>query len=597
MALEAGKKYMILKWFGAALLFVAILLTALTWYLGTKLKPIVRTELQDLVLKTTDGLYHIEFSSVNVNVLTGISSLGDVSIIPDTAVYNRMIAAKHAPNNLYHIKLKKLAIRHFHPWRLWRHKKLNIELLLFDNPCVEMTNRQFDFNEEKKPQPKKSPYDYISKYLQELRIHTVDFKNASFKYINNNNPGKPDIDSVDNLNVTLKDWLIDSHSATDTSRIYLLKDVVINLNDYHYSTSDSLYNIKLNQLDFAASSGKLNIKSFSIEPRYSEQEFGNILGYAKDRYSIEMSDVGLTGINLPLYILKQELFAKEMNIANGSLAVVNNNTLPKKIENKTGQCPHQQLQKINGKLSIEKLNLKNIDISYAEFDKEGKNKGVITFERTFGTISNVTNVDKVKARNHFMEADLTTYVMGSGKLDVDFKFDLKAKDGAFSYSGVLSDMEGRALNRITKPLGMVKVNSGHFDKLAFDIHANDRVATGNVSFAYRDLSIALMKKLKGEDRLVKQGLISFLANALVINSDNPNAQGVFVTAPVARKRIETASFFNFIWKTLFDGVKYSIGLTPQKEREIKAKIAKFERLKTDRQERLKRRDRRSKNHR
>lgn len=597
MALEAGKKYMILKWFGAALLFVAILLTALTWYLGTKLKPIVRTELQDLVLKTTDGLYHIEFSSVNVNVLTGISSLGDVSIIPDTAVYNRMIAAKHAPNNLYHIKLKKLAIRHFHPWRLWRHKKLNIELLLFDNPCVEMTNRQFDFNEEKKPQPKKSPYDYISKYLQELRIHTVDFKNASFKYINNNNPGKADIDSVDNLNVTLKDWLIDSHSATDTSRIYLLKDVVINLNDYHYSTSDSLYNIKLNQLDFAASSGKLNIKSFSIEPRYSEQEFGNILGYAKDRYSIEMSDVGLTGINLPLYILKQELFAKEMNIANGSLAVVNNNTLPKKIENKTGQYPHQQLQKINGKLSIEKLNLKNIDISYAEFDKEGKNKGVITFERTFGTISNVTNVDKVKARNHFMEADLTTYVMGSGKLDVDFKFDLKAKDGAFSYSGVLSDMEGRALNRITKPLGMVKVNSGHFDKLAFDIHANDRVATGNVSFAYRDLSIALMKKLKGEDRLVKQGLISFLANALVINSDNPNAQGVFVTAPVARKRIETASFFNFIWKTLFDGVKYSIGLTPQKEREIKAKIAKFERLKTDRQERLKRRDRRSKNHR
>lgn len=595
MALGTGKKYMILKWFGAVLLLIVIVLTLFTWYLSIKLKPIITAELKELVLKTTDSLYHIEFSSVNTNVLTGISSLNNVKIFPDTVIYHRMIAGKHAPNNLYHIKLKKLAVRNFHPWRLWRHKKLNIELLLFDNPCIEMTNRQFDFNDDKLPHPKKSPYDYISKYLKELRISTIDFKNASFKYINNNDPEKPDVDAIKNLNVTLKDWLIDPGSATDTSRLYLLKDVIINLNDYTYPTSDSLYFVKLHQLDFMASSGKLNIKSFSVEPRYSEQLFGTTLGYAKDRYAIQMSDIGFSGINLPLYILKQELYAKEMNIANGSLDVVNNNTLPKKIENKTGQYPHQLLQKASSKFSIQTVNLNNVDISYAEFDKGGKHKGQITFERTWGTISNVTNVEKVKDKNQFMVADLTSYVMGTGKLDVDFKFNLRATDGAFSYNGALVNMEGRALNRVIKPLAMVKINSGHIDKLEFDIHANDYMATGKVKFAYKDLSIALMKKIKGEDRLVKQGLISFLANALIIHSDNPNTDGVFVAAPVARKRVETASFFNFIWKTLFDGVKYSIGLTPMKEKEIKEKIAKFERLKVDRQERIKRREQRLKN--
>lgn len=593
MRVEAGKKYMIMKWFGAALLLVALFLTALTWYLSAKLKPIITAELKELVLKTTDNLYQIEFSSVNVNALTGISSLNDVEILPDTAVYNRMVATKYAPNNLYRIKLKKLAIRNFHPWRLWRYKRLNIDLLLFDNPCIEMTNRQFDFNEEKLPQPKRSPYDYISKYLKELRIHTIDFKNASFKYINNNNAEAPEIDAISNLNVTLKDWLIDPHSATDGSRIYLLKDVIINLNDYHYATPDSLYYIKLNQLDFAASSGKLKIKSFSLEPRYTEQLFGSTLGYAKDRYSIQMSDIDLNGINLPLYILKQELFAREMNIANGSLAVVNNNTLPKKIENKTGKYPHQQLQKASGKLTIEQLNLNNIDISYGEFDKEGKNKGVITFEHTWGKIANVTNVNKARLKNHFMVADLTSSVMGAGKLDVNFKFDLTAKDGAFSYAGTLVNMEGKALNRITKPLGLVKVNSGHIDKLAFDIKANDQLAKGEVNFAYKDLSVALLKKVKGEDRLVKKGLISFLANALVINSDNPNSKGVFINASIVHKRVETASFFSFIWKTLFQGVKYSVGLTPQKEQKIKAQIARFEKIKADRQERIKRREKRS----
>lgn len=194
-----------------------------------------------------------------------------------------------------------------------------------------------------------------------------------------------------------------------------------------------------------------------------------------------------------------------------------------------------------------------------------------------------------------MTADLTSYVMGEGKLDVNFKFDLNAKDGAFAYHGALVDMDGKALNRITKPLAMVRINSGHIDKLEFDIDANDRLATGKVNFAYKDLSVALLKKIKGENRLVKQGLISFLANALVINSDNPNAQGVLVTAPISRKRVETASFFNFIWKTLFDGVKYSIGLTPGKEKEIKEKIDKFEQIKADRQERIKRRAQRLRN--
>nr|WP_121274003.1 hypothetical protein [Pedobacter schmidteae] len=596
MAVNVGKKYIVLKWFVAALLFVVVLLSALTWYLGMKLKPVITAEVKELFLKTTDNLYQIEFSNVSINVLTGISSLTNVKIIPDTAVYQRMIATKKAPNNLYYIKLKKLAVRNFHPWRLWREKRLNIDLLLFDNPCVEMTNRQFEFNEGKLPQPQKSPYDYISKYLKELRIETIEFKNASFTYIDNNNVAKPEIDKMDHLNVTLKDWLIDSHSAMDRSRLYLLKDVVINLNNYTYPTPDSLYYIKLNQLDFTASSGKLNIKSFNVEPRYTEQLFGSTLGYATDRYSIQLSNIGLNGINLPLYVLKQELVAKEMNIANGMVAVVYNNTLPKRIIDKTGRYPHQLLQKAKGKLNIEQLNVNDVDISYGEFDKEGKNKGIITFEHTSGSISNLTNVEKALAKNHFMVANLNSFVMGAGKLDVNFKFNLTAEDGAFSYSGALQGMEARMFNRITKPLGLVRFNKGSIKKLAFDIEANDKLAKGTLNFAYNDLSVALLKKVKGEDRLVKQGLMSFLANAMIINSDNPDNDGVFVTAPILKERVPTASFFNFIWKTLFQGIRYSVGLTPQKEQKVKEQIAKFNRMKADRQERQKRRAERLKKH-
>ena len=175
--------------------------------------------------------------------------------------------------------------------------------------------------------------------------------------------------------------------------------------------------------------------------------------------------------------------------------------------------------------------------------------------------------------------------MGKGKLDVNFRFDLDAKDGAFSYSGVLGSMDGRALNNVTMPLGLVQIKRGIAKKLEFDIKANDQTANGSVRFAYNDLSVALLKRDKEDDKLVKQGLMSLLANAMVLNSDNPGRDGVLITAPIYYQRPATASFFSFIWRTLFVGIKYSVGVTPKKEQEIFKKIQKFEQIKIDRDKR------------
>jgi len=584
MIKKVRRNYNTLKWVAGLLLFAFLLLMITAGYFSSKLKPIVKAQIKELVLDATDSLYRIEFSEINMSLITGRASLSDVKIIPDTNVFKRLISKREAPNNVYYITLKKLGIKNFHPGRLLRHKKLKVDVLLFDNPDVIMINQAFDFNESKARDDQSSPYHYISKYLKELRVKTIDLKNISFKYVNNNLP-VPEIDSIRNLNITLKDWLIDSASARDKNRLYLLKDIIINLSNYTYATPDSLYHINLNQLDFRGSSGKLNIKSFSVVPRYPEMQFGQAAGFARDRFNIEMSDLSLEGIDLPLYVRKQELHAKEMNIANGFVEVFNNNMLEREKVVKTGQYPQQLLQKVKGQLTIKQLNLNNVDISYAEYDKQSHQKGRITFEKTSGTITNITNSEKTKSKNPYMFANLTSYMMGKGRLDVKFRFDLNAADGAFSYQGVLGAMDGRVLNRITKPLGMVEVKRAKIKKLEFDIKANDRVARGNLKFAFNGLSVALLKKEEGRERLVKKGFMSFLANAMVINSDNPNKAGVLLSVPIHYERVKTASFFNFVWRTLFQGIKYSVGVTGEKENKIKSQIAKFEKMKIDREKR------------
>ena len=591
MIKTSRKTFNILKWIAGIVFVLFMTADAASWFLSSKRRPIVTKELKDLVLNATDSLYRIEFSTVNTNYLLGNASILDVNILPDTNIFNKLVRLKRAPNNIYEVRLKKLTIWNFHPFRLFKDKTLDVDQLLFEHPSVVMINRQFDFNENRPARPYKSPYGYISKFLQRVCVNSIDFKNISFKYVNKNLP-VAEADSLDNLDITFKDWLIDANSASDPSRFYLIKDVLINLNDYDFATPDSLYRMRINSLSFKASTGLLHVNRFSLSPRYSEMDFGRVAGYAKDRFNIQMSDIRLTGIDLPLYVKKLQLSARDMTINNGFVNVFNNNELPSKGVARMGKFPHQLLQTVKGQLSVKRLNLNNIDFRYALFDRYTRQKGKISFENTSGTITNVTNEARVKSKNPFMLASLDSYMMGQGKLHVNFKFDLNARNGAFSYNGELTNMKGSVLNKITKPLGLVQVKSGQVQKLNFDVVADETKARGKLSFAYDDLSIGLLKKVEGNNRLVKQKLISMLANALVINPANPNKEGKFITAPIEFERDPTNSFFSFIWQSLFQGIKYTVGLTPQKEAEIATKIAEFEKMKADREQRRENRQKR-----
>jgi hypothetical protein len=586
-------RYKVFKWIAGTLLGIFIVLAGIAWFLNVKSRPILTDRIKTLLYKSTDSLYTISFTKVSTNIITGNATLQNVKITPDTNRFKQLIALKRAPNNLYTVSLKKMVVRHFHPLTLYREQKLQLEEIIFDKPEVTMVNQQFAFNEGRAPRPIKSPYDIISKNLKEFSIKSIRFKDVSFKYINKNRINSTPF-SIDDLNITLTDLLVDSTSADDPSRFYLLKDIVINLNNYVYRTPDKMYDIKLDKLDFRATTGKLRVNSFAMVPLYDEMTFGKVAGYARERFNISMSDIMLNGIDLPLYISKQELWAKEMAISNGFISVFNQNGLRQKPqENKIGKFPHQLLQLLNAPILVQKIQLKDINVNYAVYNSESNQKGQISFEHTSGIIKNATNLEKIKAINPTMEVNLNTYLFGQGKLDVNFKFDITAKDGAFSYSGVLHNFNARVLNQITKPLGLVRINRGNIDKLKFDFKANDLGAKGTVAFSYYDLSVALMKNDPEKDHLVTRGFLSFLANALIIKSENPGADGKLVPVAVNYSRPANTSFFNMIWKSLFTGIKYSIGITEEKQNEVREHIAKFKAMRAShnlrKQKRLERR--------
>lgn len=578
------KTHQFVKWLVIIAACFLLVFGSVSLYMNFRVKPILSRQLKALVLKSTNNLYSIQFTGISVNCLTGDAHLNNVKFFPDTTVLRTLISSKSAPNNVYYIQLKKLSIQNVHPWRVYKSKKLNIDEIAILRPQITMVNKQYAYNENKSPRPIQSPYNFISKFLKEVRVATINFRDINFKYIDNNH-SIPIIDSLEHLNITLQDWLIDSKSAEDTTRFYLLKELKLQLSDYSYATSDSLYHVRASEINFTGSTGALNIKKLALVPRYSEMDFARKLGFAKDRFNIRLSNVNFKGIDFPLFVKKLEFYATEMNISDGNFAVFNNNALPGIESDKTGHYPHQLLQQLQSKITIKKLDLKNIDISYTEYDRDSKQKGRVAFEKTSGTVTNISNTTKETKANPIMVANLSTLMMGQGRLHMQFDFNLLAPNGDFSYSGELHGLNGSTLNSVTKPLGLVHIKNGMVKKLTFHVKANNQKAVGDMEFRYNDLAIAVLKKEAGKPWLSRQGLLSFLANQLIIKTDNPDKTGVFTAAKIAYDRTPNRSFFNFIWKTLIQGIRYSVGVTPKKEAQIKAQVATFEKMKADRDKR------------
>ena len=289
-----------------------------------------------------------------------------------------------------------------------------------------------------------------------------------------------------------------------------------------------------------------------------------------------------------------------MDITSPDVQIYANNAFKGKKNSKIGKDPQQALQKVALDMRLKRLNIKNADINYSETDATTGATGQILFKQTNGYVLNVTNDAAAKRINPYMTAHINTRFMDAAPLQVNFKFNLRAKDGAFNYSGELGKFDGTVLDKLVKPLAMVHVVSADIEKLTFNINASNYSGKGSVEFYYKNLNIHLLKKVEGKTELQKQGLISMLANNLIIENNNPNKKGVFRAGPVDLKREPDLSFFSFLYKGLLDGLKPSVGYNKKTETKVNTTIMKvstlvdkFNKFKEDRKQK---REERKKEH-
>lgn len=525
------------------------------WYLSVHWKGILDKELRRYVQEGSDSLYTLAYGRLDLNLLNGNLTIHNAALLPDSAVYQRLVAQQKAPKVLVNATMSRLQISRMKLWRYFLNKEVDAgvfaiidpELVIIeDQRSVDTTTHQRSF------------YEVVNKNINHFRISRLTLNKIKLTYTQIGKDSSKVITKLEDLDINIRGLQIDSVSKNDPARFLYARTFDVNLEKWDHRTPDSLYWLHVKKISYHAAARTMDIGEIELKPRYNRADFDKQIKTQKDMFQLVFRNINLKGIPR-LYQVEQKLHIQNGSINGGELNVYRNRSLPMPPGDKYGQFPNQLLAKLKLPLQIDTLTASGVDVSYTELNPKNGETGKIQFQRAGGTFRHITNIDSLVAKNKHCTADLHAILMKSGKLRASFDFILGDASGAFNVSGQLNNMDGKEFNPVTKPLGMVEIRSAQIKELEFNFHGNERSASGTLKFLYSNLKIAMLKEEKDPNGNQRKGLASLLANLMAIKNENPSpGEAVRIVKP-RFQRDPKKSFFNLVWKTIFTGVKETVG--------------------------------------
>ncbi len=567
------------------IIFVSVLsiVTLFAFVINRYWKPLLSNVIKNTIVNATDSLYHINFSDIQINIITGSVTVDNITFLPDTAVYRKMVMNNIAPENIVELKINRLTINNAKPFKVYFYRKLVINELTINKPSLVITYNRLR-NKIKQKVDNRTVYERIKKTLKSVKLNALYLADVDFKYVDKSIP-KPRITAVKNVNIRLKDILIDSLSQFDTTRIFTTKDIFASIDNYNFTTPDKLYDLSIKHLELSTQNKNLLVNGLQFLPRYNETDFPKQFKVQMERYKLFFDSIKLEKIDYFKLIDSRTLHANTLTIKKANVSVLLDRGYPVRMDDRGVNFPAIALKRVNWNLTVDTLSIQNTTVNYAEYNPKSGQKGTIVLNRINGKIYHVTNDSVLIEKRPMVNAYFSSYIMNKAKLDIQLQFNLKSTNGAFTYKGTVGEMEIAAINPVTKPLAMVIANNGIMHKLKFNIAGNLKGAGGTVSILYDNLNIILMKR--GERKNYKRmGIVSLLANALLLERSNPRKKNEkpFI-ASVYGNRLPQSSFFNLMWKTVFLGLKENVGITKEKEESLKKRAEKFKDAREDREQR------------
>ncbi len=522
------------------------------WYWNTHKDAIIRSKIEKAIQEKSNGLYTINYDSTDMNELQGNLSFYNMHLAYDSAKYLAAEKKGIAPPLLFTIDIPEISVSGVSTSRAMSNNEIVGQKLIIKNPVIDLFYT-YQGKDAGTNMPTDEVYKEILGGLKLVQVDTIVLSEATIRTMNKKT-GKI-LTEGRNINITLLDVKIDSAAFEDKSRMMFSKSVSINVGNIKWASSDKLYNFNIGNISLNSVTNTMNVARFDMKAVLGEDAYVKAIPFQDDRFDLSFSNINLTGID-PKKLLDENLEAETMTLSS-SLKIYRDLGRPRDKKNRVGKYPHEVLDDVPIGFAIKKIIINDSYIEYKERSHITRESGKVRLHHVNGVLSNFTN--NKKAAGQEMTATINCRFLDKTAFSTNWKFYLFHPQGRFDLTGKMGPIDGTSLNELAEPMGPAHIREGKLNALDFTLHGDDHNTNASVKLLYENLKVDVLEKDKDGGKSDKKFLTSLLANVIIKNS-NPKKNEAARVANVSMARNTNRSIFYMCWKTLFKGIRETVGI-------------------------------------
>ena len=494
--------------------------------------------------------YQITYSRVGFNFINRSVSLIGFHYQPDSLFLDSLSKAD-VDVMIPEIQVRRLTVAGIHFEELLKNKKLIIRKITIKKPVIKL----YKFN------GRKAPVDHSSKkvsfkdsvrlaILHGVDIQTIHLKKSKLEIYNYKQHRTTLVSN--NISVMLHDLMLQKGAHANHYFYPSLQEAVLTAKDNTIKLGNRLYAIRFDKLYVDLMGNTLYFSGFHYQPLYSKKEFSKQIRFQKERFDMKAGKVTFSGADFYLFLTRGKVQIRKIAVDQAQIHLYRDKKVPFNHQQRP-LFPHQALKKLPGKLNIDTIRILNSFFEYSESSPVMTQPLIVYFSDFSGTITHVTN-QPVLWQKFGMKAYLSGRLMDRAPFYLRFYFPMTSVRDTFYFNGAVNGpVAFHYFNPAIYPASGLKFKSGVLDKMTFKGSGSPRYGTGTMTMLYHNMELVATKK---KDRKASNKLMSWGVNKMV-RKNNPRKgdQKEIKTVSMFFQRDVEKGFGNFLWKTLFSGMK------------------------------------------
>lgn len=498
---------------------VVVLLILLNLGLGIWLNR----QLPKIINRENDSEYFISYKNMDVSLWSGSIVARQVVVVPKAALTDSVTKA-----GIY-AKIDAIEVTRFKVWDLLFNDRIKAKSIRIERPEVTLY-------QQKKPATVKE--SVVKPFGKVIVVSDIYLTNGTAAILSLKN--KKPVLSVKNINFSM-DGILITENILEEKIPFQYRDYTFSCDSLAYFPK-GVYQMRARKIN--STKNGLNIEAFQMLPTVTRAQFVSRLDKEKDLYTLMCKQLNVSRLNWgfrknDLYVHANSIKMDQM-LANIYRSKEPTDDLSKKY------LYNKLLRELKFELKVDTLKVRNSLVEYEEEKSSELGAGKISFSKFNALVTNICSGYK-KSKLAYMKIKVNCLFMKRAPFNVDWRLNVMDKTDGFRISGVMKNLDAEAMLPFTKPYVNV-ATQGIIDEVRFTFDGNDKRSTGNFAVKYDDLKFTIFQK---DNRQKKNKFLTFVAKVFVKKDTKEKLK----ETPVDIERIPEKSFYNFLWRSVGEGLK------------------------------------------